>query len=61
LGGHLSAEDEATATPLLDGSNVGSRFRELPDYESPSHEFRAKIEAELDAGRMTEINLVKIL
>jgi hypothetical protein len=26
LSGHLSAEDEATAVPLLDGSGVGSRF-----------------------------------
>ena len=61
LGGHLSAEDEATAAPLLDGSGAGSRFRELPDYENPTPEFRAKIAAELDAGRMPQINLIKIL
>jgi hypothetical protein len=61
LSGHLSAEDEATAVPLLDGSGVGSRFRELPDYENPTPEFRAKIAAELDAGRMPQINLIKIL
>jgi hypothetical protein len=61
LSGHLSAGDEATAVPLLDGSGVGSRFRELPDYENPTPEFQAKIIAELDAGRMPQINLIKIL
>lgn len=61
LGGHLSAADESSATPVLDGSGVISRFRELKDYENPTPEFKAKIEAELDAGKMPHINLVKIL
>jgi pimeloyl-ACP methyl ester carboxylesterase len=61
LGGHLSAEDTTSAAPLLDGSGVGSRFRELLDYENPTPEFRAKIAADLNAGRMPQMNLVKIL
>ncbi|MEO7651605.1 MAG: hypothetical protein ABIZ80_14160, partial [Bryobacteraceae bacterium] len=61
LGGHLSAEDENSAAPLLDGSGGTSRFRDLPDYEHPTPEFRARIAAELDAGRMPQVNLVKIL
>jgi pimeloyl-ACP methyl ester carboxylesterase len=61
LSAHLSAEDGATTVPLLDGSGVGSRFRELPDYENPTPEFRAKISAELDAGKIPQINLIKIL
>lgn len=61
LGGHLSAEDNTSAAPLLDGSGGGSRYRELLDYEHPTPEFRAKIAADLDAGRMPQMNLVKIL
>ncbi|HKO96461.1 MAG TPA: alpha/beta hydrolase [Pyrinomonadaceae bacterium] len=61
LGGHLSAEEESSATPSLDGSGVVGRFRDLQDYEKPTAEFKAKIEAELDAGKMPHINLVKIL
>ena len=61
LSGHLSAEDETPPAPLLDGSGVGSRFRELPHYENPTPEFRAKTVAALDAGRMPSINLVKIM
>jgi pimeloyl-ACP methyl ester carboxylesterase len=61
LSGHLSAEDEATAVPLLDGSGVRNRFRELPDYENPTPEFKAKIVAQLDSGMIPQVNLVKIL
>src|SRR5262249_44981461 len=60
LGGHLSAEDQ-TAAPLLSGPLDENRFRELPDYEHPSPEFRAEVEADLDRGRVPQINLVKIL
>lgn len=60
--GHLSLDDETTAAPLLDGSAAtGSCFRDLPDYENPTPEFRARIAAELDAGKIPQINLVKIL
>jgi pimeloyl-ACP methyl ester carboxylesterase len=58
---HLSAEDQASAAPLLEGSTTKSKFRDLPDYENPTPEFRAKIEADLEAGRIPQINLVKIL
>jgi pimeloyl-ACP methyl ester carboxylesterase len=61
LSRHLSAGDEETAAPLLDGSGARSRFRELPDYENPTPEFRTKMAAELDAGRMPQINLIKVL
>ncbi|MDR4485534.1 MAG: alpha/beta fold hydrolase [Nitrospirales bacterium] len=61
LGGHLSGEDQLTPVPLLDGSGIGSRFRELPDYENPTSEFREKIAGELDAGRIPQINFIKIL
>jgi hypothetical protein len=61
LSGHLSADQQSSTAPLLDGSGVGGRFRELPEYENPTNEFRARIEADLDAGRMPQINLVKIL
>lgn len=57
----LSAEDQATSTPLLNGSVVGSRFRDLPQYENPTPEFREQVAAELDAGKMPRINLIKIL
>ena len=58
---HLSADDQASPAPLLEGSIVGSKFRDLPEYENPTPEFRAKIESDLDAGRLPRINLVKIL
>jgi pimeloyl-ACP methyl ester carboxylesterase len=61
LSGHLSADQQSSTAPLLDGSGVGGHFRELPEYENPTNDFRARIEAELDAGRMPQINLVKIL
>lgn len=61
LGGHLSAADTQSAAPLLDGSGAGTRYRELPDYQNPTPEFRAKIAADLDAGKIPTINLVKIL
>jgi hypothetical protein len=57
---HLSADDQSAA-PLLEGSTTESKFRDLPDYENPTPEFRAKIAADLDAGRIPQINLVKIL
>ncbi|MBV8970471.1 MAG: hypothetical protein JO331_15630 [Verrucomicrobia bacterium] len=68
LAGHLSRrsskrpldENETTAPSLLDGFAVVSRFRELPDYENPTTEFKAKITAEVAAGTMPQINLVKI-
>lgn len=61
LGGHLSANDECSPAPLLDGSGERSRYRELPQYEHPSPQFRAQIEAKLDAGAIPHVNLVKIL
>jgi pimeloyl-ACP methyl ester carboxylesterase len=61
LSKHLSAEDDATPVPLLDGSSTESKFRDLPDYENPSPAFRAKIESELDAGKMPQINMVRVL
>jgi pimeloyl-ACP methyl ester carboxylesterase len=61
LGGHLSAEDETTPAPLLDGSAIGNRFRDLPQYENPTPEFRARIASDLDAGKMPRVNRVKIL
>jgi hypothetical protein len=61
LSGHLSAEDTASASPLLDGSAQAGRFRDLPQYESPTPEFRAQVEADLDAGRIPQLNLIKIL
>ena len=60
LGAHLSAEDDVTASPLLDVSIVSNRFRELPEFERPTVEFRSAIAAELDAGKMPQINLVKV-
>lgn len=59
--GHLSASDETSGAPLLDGSEGVSRFRDLPMYEDPTANWRAKIEADLDAGKFPKINLVKIL
>ncbi len=61
LSGHLSAVDEESGAPLLDGSENGSRYRDLPLYEDPTPELRAKIAAELDAGGMPLINRIKIL
>jgi pimeloyl-ACP methyl ester carboxylesterase len=61
LGGHLAAEDYTTPSPLLDGSDVKSRFRSLPEYENPTSEFRDKIAEDLDAGKIPQINLLKIL
>jgi hypothetical protein len=61
LGGHLSADVSFSASPLLDGSAAVSRFRDLPDYEHATPEFRAKIAADVDAGRMPQLSLVKIL
>lgn len=61
LKGHLSAADETSSAALLDGSENPSHFRDLPDYENPTPELRSKIAADLDAGRMPQINLVKIL
>lgn len=61
LGEHLSAEDQKTPVPLLDGSTVENRFRDLPDYENPTSEFRAKIITDLEAGKIPQINLIKIL
>lgn len=61
LGGHLSTQDEMSDAPLLDGSGQLSRFRELPEYEHPTPEFQAKIEKELDAGKLPQLNLIKIL
>ena len=60
LDAHLSAEDDTTPVPLLDGSIAVSKFRDLPEYENPTPEFRAKIESDLDAARLPQINLVKI-
>lgn len=50
LGGHLSADDATSPTPLLDGTAVRSRFQVLPEYENPTPQFRAEIEKRLDAG-----------
>lgn len=62
LAGHLSAIDEGTsAVPLLDGSHVPDLFKLLPEYESPTAQFRTDIEAKLDAGQLPLVNLVKIL
>lgn len=61
LKGHLSATDETSGAPLLDGSATPSHFLDLPDYENPTPELRSKIAVDLDVGRMPEINLVKIL
>jgi len=61
LGGHLSAEDSTSPAPLLDGTGVKDRFRVLPEYEDPKPEFIRKIAADLDAGKMPQINLIKIL
>jgi pimeloyl-ACP methyl ester carboxylesterase len=61
LKGHLSAEEAASVAPLLDGSAVARRFRDLPEYEEPTPEFRTQIEAELDSGKLPHVNLVKIL
>jgi hypothetical protein len=61
LGGYLSAEDGRSAAPLLDGSGEEGRYRSLPEYENPTAEFKAKIAADLDAGRLPQVNLVKIL
>jgi pimeloyl-ACP methyl ester carboxylesterase len=58
---HLSAEDQVSSAPLLEGSTTESKFRDLPDYENPTPQFRAKIESDLDAGRIPQVNLVKIL
>jgi pimeloyl-ACP methyl ester carboxylesterase len=59
--GHLSAVDESSGAPLLEGSENRSRYRDLPLYEDPTSELRAKIAAELDAGGMPLINRIKIL
>ncbi len=61
LGGHLSADETGSVSPVLDGSAAGSRFRELPEYANPTPELRARIEAELNAGKMPQLNLIKIL
>ena len=61
LVGHLSVTDESSVTPLLDGSTSGSHFRELPEYEHPTPTLRAQVEADLNTGKLPEINLVKIL
>ncbi|HKQ49724.1 MAG TPA: alpha/beta fold hydrolase [Phycisphaerae bacterium] len=61
LGGHLSAVDLALQSPLLSGSGVPNRFRDLPEYENPTPDFRKKIEKDLDDGKIPQINLVKIL
>jgi pimeloyl-ACP methyl ester carboxylesterase len=61
LAGHLSADNEDSVAPLLDGSGAGSHFQDLPAYRNPSEEFRARIAAELDAGKLPQVNLVKIL
>jgi hypothetical protein len=60
LGGHISAEEGSSVAPLLDGSTVRDHYRELRKYENPTPQFKAQIAAELDAGKMPEINLVKI-
>jgi hypothetical protein len=61
LGGHLSSADERSTAPLLDGSDGPGRYRTLPEYDNPTEEFRAKIVAELDAGRLPQVNFAKIL
>jgi hypothetical protein len=40
---------------------MNDRGRSLPEYESPTPEFRAEIERELDEGKLPQVNLVKIL
>jgi hypothetical protein len=53
--------DEASGAPLLEGAESAGRYRDLPVYEDPTPELRAKIAAQLDAGEMPLINLIKIL
>jgi hypothetical protein len=61
LSGHLSAEEESSSAPLLDGSYLEGHFRELPEFENPTPDFLTEIKAKLDAGLLPQINLVKIL
>lgn len=61
LSGHLSAEDGTSAAPKLDGSSASGRFRHLPKYENPTPEFRKEVEADLDAGKIPNINLARLL
>ncbi|WP_077003198.1 alpha/beta hydrolase [Variovorax sp. KK3] len=61
LGAHLSAADTTSQTPVLDGSAQAGLFRDLPDYEHPTPQFRADIEKRLAAGAMPEVNLARLL
>ncbi len=61
LGQHLGAEDVTSVAPALDGSNGVDLFRSLPEYEAPTPEFKAKIEAQLAAGLMPEVNRARLL
>jgi pimeloyl-ACP methyl ester carboxylesterase len=61
LGGHLSAGDQTSSAPLLDGTTARDRLRVLPEYENPTPEFRAAIEKKIDSGAWPQINLVKLL
>jgi len=66
LGGHLSGTDFTPLTPLLNGGGDGAgaaanKFRNLPEYENPTEEFKKEIARKLDAGEMPQVNLVKLL
>jgi pimeloyl-ACP methyl ester carboxylesterase len=58
---HLSSDDTPSAAPTLEGAERLGKYRSLPEYEHFTTEFRAKISADLDAGKIPQINLVKIL
>ena len=61
LGRHLGAEDGASVAPALDGSKGADLYRSLPQYETPTPEFKAEIEARLAAGLMPEVNRARLL
>lgn len=61
LGQHLGAEEGMSAAPALDGSGGADLFRSLPEYEAPTPEFKARIEAQLAAGQMPEVNRARLL
>jgi hypothetical protein len=62
LGGHLSADQTASPAPHLDGTAVKDEFTDDYDrYTEISEERVKELVKELEAGRLPNINLVRIL
>ncbi len=60
LGAHLG-DGVASESPALDGAAGGDLYRSLPEYESPTPEFKAEIERRIEAGQFSAVNRARLL